>query len=119
MPLTALHRTVLESYRTFRESPLTVWRLMALASKSHAILFIIFSLLSIIWYLKVSESEAWLFAGIGAGCILRDVAHFRMRVRVWPVLTRVVDWQKIDDLLAGKEVVDPSDEEHVPSTDRA
>jgi hypothetical protein len=48
MSLTALQRTVLESYRTFRESPLPVWRLMALASKSHAILFIIFSLLSII-----------------------------------------------------------------------
>ena len=108
MPLTALQRTVLASYRTFRESPLTVWRLMAFSSQSHAILFIVFSLGSIILYLEVSESAAWVFAGGGLGAIARDLAHFRMRVRIWPVVKRVLDWQKIDDLLAGHEADDSS-----------
>ena len=109
MPLTTLQRTVLESYRTFRESPLTIWRMIVHSSKYNAILFIFFSLMSIISYLEVSESAGLFVAGMGAGAILRDFAHYRQRVRIWPVVKRVLDWQKIDDLLAGREVVDSPD----------
>ena len=104
MPLTPLQRTVLESYRTFRESPLTIWRLVVLSSSRQALLFIIFSIMSIIFYLEVSESAGVFSAGAGFGVISRDFAHYRMRVRIWPIATRVLDWQKIDDLLAGHEV---------------
>ena len=65
MPLTALQRTVLERYRTFRVSPPTLWRMMALASRNHAILFILVSLGSIYLYLDASESAGWFIAGIG------------------------------------------------------
>ena len=109
MPLTALQRTVLESYRTFLESPLTIWRMIVHSSKYNAILFIFFSLMSIISYLEVSESAGFLVAGMGAGAILRDLAHYRQRVRIWPVVKQVLDWQKIDDLLAGREEDDSKD----------
>ena len=106
MPLTTLQRTVLERYRTFRESPPTIWRLMALASRNHAILFILISLGSIFFYLEASESAGLFYAGIGVGVILRDFGSFRTVIRIWPALARVLDWQKIDDLLSGPEIVD-------------
>ncbi len=119
MPLTALQRTVLERYRTFRVSPPTLWRMMALASRNHAILSIIFSLGSIYLYLDESESFAGFVAGLGVGAILRDIGSFRKGIQIWPILTRVFDWQKIDDLLAGKDVDDSTNEEHVSGADRA
>ncbi len=107
MPLTALQRTAFESYRTFRESPPTFWRLMAHASRGFAIVFIIFSLGSILLlYLEVSESAGWFYAGLGVGLIWSNIKYFRFTVRIWPVLARVLDWQKIDDLLDGNEVDD-------------
>lgn len=109
MPLTALQRSVLERYRSFRESPPTLWRLMALSSRNLAILFIVVSVGSIFLYLEASESASWLIAGFGVGAFLRDFGSFRTGVRIWPVIARVLDWQKIDDLLAGREVVDSPD----------
>ena len=106
MPLTALQRTVLERYQSFRESPPTLWRLISLASSNLALLFIVVSVGSIFLYLNASESASWLVAGIGVGCFLRDFGSFRAGVRIWPVISRVLDWQKLDDLLAGQEVDD-------------
>ena len=110
MPLTALQRTVLERYLTYRESPPTIWRMMALASRNHAILFILISLGSIFLYSGVSESAGLFYAGMGAGAILRDFGSFRTVIRIWPVVKRVLDWQNIDDLLAGQEVEDTGDD---------
>ncbi len=103
MPLTALQRTVLERYRTFRESPPTVWRLMALAFRNYALLFIGVTLGCISLYMVESVSAGWFLAGIGAGAVLRDFGSSRLAVRIWPTIACVLDWQKIDDLLAGQE----------------
>ena len=103
MPLTPLQRKFLVNHQLFRDQPPTVWRQWALASRSHAILFIIFSLGSIFLYLEVAPSAGYFYAGIGIGAVLRDIGRFRAVARIWPALSQVLNWQLIDDLLAGRE----------------
>lgn len=38
--------------------------------------------------------------GMGAGAFLRDIARFRMTTQIWPVFQYIVDWEKVDQLLA-------------------
>lgn len=103
MALTPAQRKILESYQLFRDTPPSVWRQWQIVSRSHAMLMILVALASIILYLEVSPSAGCYLAGFGIGAVVRDFGWFRATARVWPVLSQVVHWQKVDDLLEGRE----------------
>ncbi len=45
--------------------------------------------------------QVWmLVAGLAAGSCLRDLGYVRSARAVWPVSLRVIDWTKVDELLA-------------------
>ena len=45
--------------------------------------------------------QVWmLVAGLVAGSCLRDLGYVRSARAVWPVSFTVIDWPKVDDLLA-------------------
>jgi hypothetical protein len=46
---------------------------------------------------------ALLIACFLAGAILRDIGYIRSARKVWPVSFAVIDWTKVDELLAGNE----------------
>lgn len=41
----------------------------------------------------------WASIGLFLGAALRDIGHFRMVRRIWPMVDRITDWQKVDDLI--------------------
>ena len=48
--------------------------------------------------------QMWLLvAGMVAGTCLRDLGYIRSARAVWPVSFRVIDWTKVDELLAGSQ----------------
>lgn len=105
MPLTPIQRNTLKFYQGYRDKPPTLWSLWEQASRSHAILFILVSLGSIFLYLDVSPAAGCFLAGLGVGAILRDVGRFRAIASVWPALTMILDWKKVDDLLESREEI--------------
>lgn len=63
---------------------------------------IMIPLACIYFYLEAAPSTGWFCAGLGFGTILRDFGWHRNTTRVWPVMSHVIDWQKIDNLLEGR-----------------
>ena len=57
-----------------------------------------------IWAIKAGDSEdVWATSGlIGffVGFLLRDTAQLRISKHIWPVTRQILDWKKIDELLA-------------------
>ena len=103
MALTPAQRKILERYQVFRDTPPKVWSLWVLNSQNQAIRMIVTALASIYMYLEASPSAGCCLACFGLGTIIRDFAWFRATTRAWTVLSHVMNWQKIDDLLAGRE----------------
>ena len=51
------------------------------------------------WFLP----ENWpLFVGLIAGAWFRDLIYMRSLQEQWRVLNEVIDWQRVDDMLAAK-----------------
>ena len=101
MRLTPFQRKLLERYQSYRESPPTLWKLIAFALPNHFWLLVFLSLLAVILYLYAFESVflIWWIMGVGIGAISRDIGHFRAVLRLWPVISQVLDYQKIDEAL--------------------
>jgi hypothetical protein len=96
MELTAFQRKTLEEWRRMKPEGLT-WQ-MGLRR------------LSLTWTILVGLSAAvflimpqlWtLVVGLVAGSCLRDIGYVRSARKVWPVSFEVIDWTKVDELLAG------------------
>ncbi len=100
MKLTALQRKTLEQYRGFHDAPPTVGGLVALAAGRHLLLVLLFGI-GVVMVLAVEiPSAAFILVGMVIGAISRDWGTFRRFVRVWPVLSNVLDWARIDGMLA-------------------
>lgn len=47
----------------------------------------------------VDESFGMILLGILLGYLIRDIRHFIMVNRVWPIMANVLNWQRIEELL--------------------
>jgi hypothetical protein len=45
----------------------------------------------------------FLFAGLFAGALLRDISYCRLRLRIWPVTQEVYDWKRVAELIESHE----------------
>ncbi len=100
MRLTSLQRRTLEFYREFHASPPTLGRLFARSFVRHFIIMLLFFVPAALNYFMTKDLLlAGLALGMGLGVILRDVSHFRITIQVWPAVSQVVDWKKIDECL--------------------
>jgi hypothetical protein len=87
---------------SFRDQPLTLWKLYRSQAKQLAILFLVFGL-GVVYF-------GWINLGIGvymllgclAGVLLRDFGIFRAQKKVWQMQTKVLDWGKVERMAAGE-----------------
>lgn len=90
----------LERCKRFRTQPPTFWRVAALSSP-FAFFLIFFS--AMVWYFWHARGQGFLGWSIGAftlGVLFREFQMIRQFIRVWPTMSEVVDWDKLDALLS-------------------
>ena len=95
MDLTAFQRRTLEDWRRMRPDGLT-WKM---GLRRFARSWSLMAALSVVVYLILPQMWT-LVAGLVAGSCLRDLGYVRSARAVWPVSLKVIDWTKVDELLA-------------------
>lgn len=100
MPLSKNERKFLEMYQRLRNRPPTLLRQLTRSAPSYAVLLIAFWAMSAFWLALDQSFHAWFLWGIGCGVVIRDLTLLIKPIRLWPVLSTVLDWNKIDKLLA-------------------
>lgn len=95
MKLTAFQRSTLEDWRRMRPDGLT-WKMgLRRLARTWSLLVALGALTALIF------PQVWMLAaGLVAGSCLRDLGYVRSARAVWPVSLRVIDWPKVDELLA-------------------
>ena len=95
MELTAFQRRTLEDWRRMKPDGLT-WKMgLRRLARSWSLLLALVVVASLLF------PQVWmLVAGLAAGSCLRDLGYVRSARAVWPISFRVIDWTKVDELLA-------------------
>ena len=100
MKLTTLQRMTLSAYLEYAQSRPTLTKLFRRGWKRYVILFGLGALgASMLLSIQAAPFAAGFLAFI-AGAVLGDIGAFRRYLHVWPVLTQVLDHQRIRELLA-------------------
>ena len=59
-----------------------------------------------VWFIVALPSSfgatGYLVVGMCVGAFLRDLGRSIASVRLWPVIERIVEWQRVDDLAQGR-----------------
>jgi hypothetical protein len=92
--LTSGQRKLLRKYREHRQQSFTTAGLLVQLLPRVALSAV---LVAVAYF--VSEKFCLIVAGFLAGAILREVALAVHAARVLPVILRVIDWDKVDQLL--------------------
>jgi len=50
-----------------------------------------------------SAAVGWSFFGICIGAFLRDIGHYQVGRRFWPVTDRVIDWKQVQELVDSQD----------------
>ena len=104
-PLTQSQRKMLDLYRTFRRHPPTT---LSLALRNSPVWLVLAGLTVIVFFAAQlpqgpGPRAAWVLAlllGVfSVGAVIRDFGHARRSARTLPLVTQILDWDKIDRLL--------------------
>lgn len=109
MKLTLLQRKILERYRQFRDQPPTLGRLVTLSLVNHILLIMVCGAAIACFAVVIADVSGMIFfVGLGMGAICRDIGLFRRTALAWPALHAIIDWKKLDEILAA----DSTDDQH-------
>jgi len=103
MHLTPLQRRTLEGYRWYHQHP-PAWRhfLMAMMWRSSYALYLAIVAVAVLIVLigrgSVLGGLFYLLLGIILGVVFRNLRQYHQTVRLWPVLDRIIDWDKVEAL---------------------
>jgi hypothetical protein len=104
MQLSTFQRRALEVYRWYRQHP-PAWQfyLIAVLRRSSYLIYLgIFGvalLLLLIGRTAAIGGWVYLLLGVIIGIIVRALLAYQQTIRLWPVLTVIIDWDKVDALL--------------------
>ncbi len=98
MELTKFQRKTLEGWRRMKPQGLTWTMALHRLALTWSLLAALFAAVYMIF-----PAFALLIACFLAGAMLRDIGYIRSARKVWPVSFAVIDWTKVDELLAGNE----------------
>lgn len=113
MPLSAADRRILAAYRQWHTAP-PRWA-NSLPKLLGMWLVLIGLALTVLGATRDSPLAplGWGVVGMVAGAILRDLGWLRRQFRTWPLVERIIDWQRVeswfaDDSPASRDVTTPS-----------
>jgi hypothetical protein len=104
MHLTAFQRRALEVYHWYRHHP-PAWKfyLAAMLWRSSYLIYLGIVGVAILLLLvsRVTAIGGWIYLllGIIIGNVVRALLSYRQTIDLWPVLERIIDWDKVDALL--------------------
>ena len=73
----------------------------------HLFLIITFGMVAGMCSLTGNDRGTILVVGVLAGALLRDFGWFVRTARAWPAAAAVIDWPRVDQLLAGQSAARP------------
>ena len=97
-PLPWVERRTLAAYLRLHEKPPTVLRLLSRAWMIHSFVLLWGAgSVALLWWVG-TPNGAMLVAGLIAGSFLRDLGQYRRTVRFWPLMDRILNWDRIHQL---------------------
>ena len=100
MNLTKEQKRNLALYASYQNTAPSFWRLL----RANLWRYFLFAILVILIYLLSGpagiESISLIAAGLFFGVLIRDIGTFLRFIRVWPATAEVIDWQRLESLLA-------------------
>jgi hypothetical protein len=108
MPLSRQSRQVLEGYRAYQRlgGPNIIWLIRRCLPSTLCVVAVSGAVLACTWL--ISDETAFIPCGLlvvgmvlGAGC--QQIAYCVYTMRVWPVLSQIIDWQRVDEMLNAQE----------------
>ena len=102
MKLSKLQLKLLKFYANYQVTPLTLFCI----ARSFWILWLF--LLAIAgagyWYMWAGwPALGWLCVGVSIGAFLRDWNRIMSLFRTWPVIHKIIDWQRLGELIRNHE----------------
>lgn len=99
MQLTTLQVKLLNRYRQWRQNPPTVFSLLCLEWKAELMLVGYCLLAGAYCYWAEMQVTLYLVCGAMFGALTRDIGLFRRTTQIWPMLSEVIDWNRVDQVL--------------------
>ena len=99
MQLTKAQRRNLELYAIYHKAPPTFWQLFRLNLWRYLVMTVLLILLFGLSQVTGTEWLALIATGLFLGALIRDVARFRQFVHIWPAISVVLDWERLNILL--------------------
>jgi hypothetical protein len=89
---------------SFRESPMTMGKLYRMQLKVYLLLIIAFGIgVGYFAWLNL-QPGTYLMLGALAGVLLRDFGIMRAQTKLWPLLHRLLDWQRVQRMAHGEDL---------------
>ena len=100
MQLTKAQRRNLELYATYRIKLPSFWQLFRANLARYLVITALLILFFILASITGTESLALILTGLFLGALMRDITRFLQFVRMWPAISAVIDWERLDELLS-------------------
>lgn len=101
--MTRLQLRNFKLYLLFRDKPMSVAGLLWANRRVYLILTAAFGALVAVMYFTVGGYEAAFMGFVFFVVMMRDIGFFRRSAAVWPALRQVLDWKKIEEMVADAE----------------
>lgn len=108
MNISSLERTVLVRYKQHRDVPPTAFQLLTrLSAKTIGMLILYPIAIALVAALGFHFAALFLAGYLVAMIALRFETAITF-VRLWPLVSTIIDWRKVDELLAAADPNEPS-----------
>jgi len=98
--LTAQQQKTLKDYADFHEAPPSSWWIFSRAARSHIILTNVLGGIAWIAFVAGIPYVSLLLVGMIVGVVSRNIVQLLNTVHVWPLLSQIIDWHKVDGLMS-------------------
>ena len=100
MELTPIQYKALKMYVRYHTASFTVGQVLRSSWRP----WLILAAMAGFCYLCISPVPmACLGMGICLGAFFRDIGHYQVAYRIWPVTEEVIDWKRVDEILQAHE----------------
>lgn len=100
MQLTKAQRRNLELYAIYHLKSPTFWQLFRSNLARYLVIAVLLMLILLLSPITGTEWLALILTGIFLGALIRDISRFLQFVRMWPAISAVIDWERLEVLLS-------------------